>query len=210
PEPRTFGRFRVGPLLVVSGTKQLNSGPTTEGDSTVTVRVGINGFGRIGRNFFRAVNASGVDIDIVGVNDIAPVDVLAHFLHYDSILGRYPGEIETSDDSLIVDGAKIRSMAVLKPAELPWGELGADIVIESTGRFNKAADARGHVDGGAKKVILSAPGTDEDITVVLGVNDAEYDAARHTIISNASCTTNCLAPMAKVLLDNFGIERGVM
>jgi glyceraldehyde 3-phosphate dehydrogenase len=176
----------------------------------VTVRVGINGFGRIGRNFFRAVKASGADIEIVGVNDIAPVDVLAHFLRYDSILGRYPGDISTTDDSLVIDGAKIRAMAERAPADLPWGDLGADVVIESTGRFNKASDAQGHVDGGAKKVILSAPGTDEDITVVLGVNDDLYDASKHTIISNASCTTNCLAPMAKVLLDTFGIERGFM
>jgi glyceraldehyde 3-phosphate dehydrogenase len=176
----------------------------------VTVRVGINGFGRIGRNFFRAVKASGSDIEIVGVNDIAPVDVLAHFLRYDSILGRYPGDVATTDDSLVVDGAKIRAMAERAPADLPWGDLGADVVIESTGRFNAASDAKGHLDGGAKKVILSAPGTDEDITIVLGVNDDAYDASKHTIISNASCTTNCLGPMAKVLLDSFGIERGMM
>jgi len=176
----------------------------------VTVRVGINGFGRIGRNFFRAVQASGADVEVVGVNDLAPTDVLAHFLKYDSILGRYPGEVSSDDKGIVVDGARVRALAERDPAELPWGDLGADIVIESTGIFNKAEDARKHLAGGAKKVILSAPGTDEDITIVLGVNEGDYDPASHAIISNASCTTNCLGPMAKVLLDSFGIERGFM
>jgi glyceraldehyde 3-phosphate dehydrogenase len=176
----------------------------------VTVRVGINGFGRIGRNFFRAVHASGADVEVVAVNDLASNDILAHFLRYDSILGRFPGEIESDETSLTVDGTKIHATAERDPAALAWGDVGADIVIESTGLFTKAADARKHLDGGAKKVIISAPATDEDFTVVMGVNDGDYDAAKHHIISNASCTTNCLGPMAKVLLDNFGIEKGFM
>jgi glyceraldehyde 3-phosphate dehydrogenase len=176
----------------------------------VTVRVGINGFGRIGRNFFRAVHASGADVEVVAVNDLASNDILAHFLRYDSILGRFPGEIESDETSLTVDGTKIHATAERDPAALAWGDVGADIVIESTGLFTKAADARKHIDGGAKKVIISAPATDEDVTIVMGVNDGVYDPATHDIISNASCTTNCLGPMAKVLLDNFGIERGFM
>jgi glyceraldehyde 3-phosphate dehydrogenase len=176
----------------------------------VTVRVGINGFGRIGRNFFRAVQASEADVEIVGVNDLAANDILAHFLRYDSILGRYPGEIESDEGYLTVDGTKIHATAERDPAALNWGEIGADIVIESTGLFTKAADARKHLDAGAKKVIISAPATDEDVTIVMGVNEGAYDAAKHDIISNASCTTNCLGPMAKVLLDSFGIEKGFM
>ncbi|MGH3498759.1 MAG: type I glyceraldehyde-3-phosphate dehydrogenase [Nocardioidaceae bacterium] len=176
----------------------------------MTVRVGINGFGRIGRNFFRAVAASGADIEIVGVNDLAPNPVLAHFLRYDSILGRFPGDVTATDDALVVDGHSISASAERDPAALPWGEIGADIVIESTGLFTKAADARKHIDAGAKKVIISAPASDEDVTIVMGVNDTEYDPETHQIISNASCTTNCLGPMAKVLLDSFGIERGFM
>jgi len=176
----------------------------------VTVRVGINGFGRIGRNFFRAVHASGADVEVVAVNDLASNDILAHFLRYDSILGRFPGEIESDETSLTVDGTKIHATAERDPAALAWGDVGADIVIESTGLFTKAADARKHLDGGAKKVIISAPATDEDFTVVMGVNDGDYDPAKHHIISNASCTTNCLGPMAKVLLDSFGIEKGFM
>jgi glyceraldehyde 3-phosphate dehydrogenase len=176
----------------------------------VTVRVGINGFGRIGRNFFRAVHASGADVEVVAVNDLASNDILAHFLRYDSILGRFPGVIESDETSLTVDGTKIHATAERDPAALAWGDVGADIVIESTGLFTKAADARKHLDGGAKKVIISAPATDEDFTVVMGVNDGDYDPAKHHIISNASCTTNCLGPMAKVLLDNFGIEKGFM
>ncbi len=176
----------------------------------MTVRVGINGFGRIGRNFFRAVKASGADVEVVGVNDVAPTDILAHFLRYDSILGRYPGEVAVEGDDLVVDGATVKSLSERDPAALPWGDLGADIVIESTGIFNKGADAGKHLTAGAKKVIISAPATDEDVTVVLGINEGDYDPANHNIISNASCTTNCLAPMAKVLLDSFGIERGFM
>jgi len=176
----------------------------------VTVRVGINGFGRIGRNFFRAAKASGADLEIVGLNDLAPVPVLAHFLTYDSILRRYPGTVEVDGEHLVVDGVKIRALAERDPAALPWGELDVDVVIESTGLFTKGADARKHVEAGAKKVVISAPATDEDLTVVLGINDGDYDPALHTVISNASCTTNCLGPMAKVLLDSFGIERGFM
>jgi glyceraldehyde 3-phosphate dehydrogenase len=176
----------------------------------VTVRVGINGFGRIGRNFLRAVAASDADVEVVGVNDLAPNDVLAHFLRYDSILGRFPGTIESDETTLMVDGTKIRASAERDPAGLAWGDIGADIVIESTGLFTKAADAQKHIDAGAKKVIISAPATDEDITIVMGINDGDYDPAKHHVISNASCTTNCLGPMAKVLLDNWGIEKGFM
>jgi glyceraldehyde 3-phosphate dehydrogenase len=176
----------------------------------VTVRVGINGFGRIGRNFFRAVLAQGTDIEVVGINDLTSNDVLAHMLKYDSVLGRLDAQVSFDDNNLIVNGKAIRATAEADPAQLPWGELGADIVIESTGRFTKAEDARKHVDAGAKKVIISAPATGEDITIVLGVNDDKYDPAKHTIISNASCTTNCVAPMTKVLLDNFGIVKGLM
>ena len=176
----------------------------------MTIRVGINGFGRIGRNFFRAVLAQGADIEIVGVNDLTGNDVLAHMLKYDSVLGKLDADISYDDTTLTVDGKSFRATAETDPAALPWKELGADIVIESTGRFTKAEDARKHVAAGAKKVIVSAPATGEDITLVLGVNDDKYDAAKHTIISNASCTTNCVAPMTKVLLDNFGIVKGLM
>jgi glyceraldehyde 3-phosphate dehydrogenase len=176
----------------------------------VTVRVGINGFGRIGRNFFRAVQASGADVEVVGVNDLASNDILAHFLRYDSILGRFPGEIESDENFLTVNGTKIHATAERDPAALNWGDIGADVVIESTGLFTKGADARKHIDAGAKKVLISAPATDEDITIVLGINEGDYDAGKHHVLSMASCTTNCLAPMAKVLLDNWGIERGFM
>ncbi|HEY3530625.1 MAG TPA: type I glyceraldehyde-3-phosphate dehydrogenase, partial [Nocardioides sp.] len=176
----------------------------------MTVRVGINGFGRIGRNFFRAVQASDADVEVVGINDLAANDILAHFLRYDSILGRYPGEIDSDENYLTVGGTKIHATAERDPANLSWGEIGADVVIESTGFFTKAADARKHIEAGAKKVIISAPATDEDITIVMGINDGEYDAEKHHVISNASCTTNCLAPMAKVLLDTWGIEKGFM
>jgi glyceraldehyde 3-phosphate dehydrogenase len=176
----------------------------------VTIRVGINGFGRIGRNFFRAVLAQDADIEIVGVNDLTSTDVLAHLLKYDSVLGTLDAEIRHDETSLIVNGKSFRVISERDPAALPWGELGADIVIESTGIFTKAADAKKHVEAGAKKVIISAPATDEDITIVLGVNEDKYDPANHTIISNASCTTNCVAPMVKVLLDNFGIQKGLM
>ena len=176
----------------------------------MSVKVGINGFGRIGRNFFRALLASGADVEIVGINDLTDTATLAHLLKYDSILGRLGKNVEAGDGSITVDGRTIPIFAERDPAALPWAKVGADIVIESTGFFTKAADAGKHVTAGAKKVIISAPATDEDITIVMGVNDGEYDPAKHTIISNASCTTNCLAPMAKAIDDAFGIERGLM
>jgi glyceraldehyde 3-phosphate dehydrogenase len=176
----------------------------------VTVRVGINGFGRIGRNFYRAAVASGADIEIVGVNDLTDNATLAHLLKYDSILGRFPGEVRSTEDEISVDGKTFKAFAHRDPAQLPWGEIGADVVIESTGIFTDATKAKVHIDGGAKKVIISAPAKNEDVTIVLGVNDNAYDPAKHTIISNASCTTNCLGPLAKVLNDSFGIERGLM
>jgi glyceraldehyde 3-phosphate dehydrogenase (phosphorylating) len=176
----------------------------------VTVRVGINGFGRIGRNFYRALQASGAGVELVAANDLGDVRTMAHLLKYDSILGRFPGEVRSTDDGISVGGTTIKILAEKDPAALPWGDLGVDVVIESTGRFTKAADARKHVEAGAKKVIISAPATDEDVTIVMGVNDGAYDPAKHTIISNASCTTNCLGPLAKVLHDSVGIERGLM
>lgn len=174
------------------------------------VKVGINGFGRIGRNFLRAVIASDAKIEIVAVNDLTSIDTLAHLIKYDSILGRLNKEVTFDDSSLTIGGKKIRVFAEKDPAALPWGSVGAEIVIESTGRFTKASDAAKHLTGGAKKVVISAPATDEDVTLVLGVNDSAYDPAKHKIISNASCTTNCLAPMAKVLHENFGIVKGFM
>ncbi|MFI6844537.1 type I glyceraldehyde-3-phosphate dehydrogenase [Kitasatospora sp. NBC_00085] len=176
----------------------------------MTIRVGINGFGRIGRNFFRAVKAQGADIEIVGVNDLTDTKTLAHLLKYDSILGTFPGEVSHTESSITVDGKTFKVIAERDPANLPWGELGVDIVIESTGIFTKADAAKKHVTAGAKKVIISAPATDEDVTIVMGVNDDKYDAAKHTVISNASCTTNCVAPLAKVLNENFGIVKGLM
>ncbi len=175
----------------------------------MSVKVGINGFGRIGRNFFRAA-LDNPNIEIVGVNDLTDNETLAHLLKYDSILGRLGRDVQASGDSLSVDGHSFAALAVRNPAELPWGDLGADIVIESTGIFTDAEKAKAHLDAGAKKVIISAPASNEDITIVMGINDHLYDPAQHTIISNASCTTNCVAPMAKVLLDTFGIERGLM
>ncbi|MDT7725619.1 MAG: hypothetical protein QOI21_2195 [Actinomycetota bacterium] len=175
----------------------------------MTVRVGINGFGRIGRNFFRAVQASGHDIEVVAFNDLGDLATMAHLLKYDSILGRYPGEVSVSDEGLVVGGKTIKALAERDPANLPWGELGVDIVIESTGFFTNADAAKAHIAGGAKKVIISAPAKGEDLTVVLGVNDDKYDGSQ-VIISNASCTTNCLGPLAKVLNDSFGIEHGLM
>ena len=174
------------------------------------VRVGINGFGRIGRNFFRAALTSGADIEIVGINDLTDNATLAHLLKYDSILGRLGLPVTFTDDSITVNGKTIRVFSERDPANLPWGEVKADIVIESTGFFTKAADAKKHIAAGAKKVIISAPATDEDVTIVMGVNHETYDAANHHLISNASCTTNCLAPMAKVLDEEFGIVRGLM
>jgi glyceraldehyde 3-phosphate dehydrogenase len=176
----------------------------------VTVRVGINGFGRIGRNFFRAVQAGGQDLEIVAFNDLGDVKTMAHLLKYDSILGRFPGTVEVTGDGIEVNGKAIKVLAERDPGALPWGDLGVDVVIESTGFFTNAADARKHVDaGGAKKVIISAPASGEDLTVVMGVNDDKYDGSQ-TVLSNASCTTNCVAPMAKVLQDTFGIEKGLM
>ena len=176
----------------------------------MTVRVGINGFGRIGRNFFRAVQASGQDVQVVAFNDLGDVKTMAHLLKYDSILGRFPGEVAATGEGLVVDGATIKALAERDPGALPWGDLGVDVVVESTGFFTKAAEARKHVDqGGAKKVIISAPASGEDLTVVMGVNDDQYDGSQ-VVLSNASCTTNCVAPMAKVLLDSFGIEQGFM
>jgi glyceraldehyde 3-phosphate dehydrogenase len=176
----------------------------------MTVRVGINGFGRIGRNFYRAALASGADIEVVAVNDLTSNASLANLLKYDSILGRLPGDVVASDTDISVDGKSIRVFEERNPADLPWGELGADIVIESTGFFTDATKAKAHIDGGAKKVIISAPAKNEDITIVLGVNDSLYDPAVHNIISNASCTTNCLGPMAKALNDSVGIVKGLM
>jgi glyceraldehyde 3-phosphate dehydrogenase len=176
----------------------------------VTVRVGINGFGRIGRNFFRAVLASGADIEIVGANDLTDNKTLAHLLKYDSILGRLPGEVTYTEDEISVDGKSFKAFAERDPGALPWADLGADIVIESTGLFTDATKARAHITGGAKKVIISAPAKNEDFTVVMGVNHEDYDPSSHAIISNASCTTNCLAPMAKAIHDEFTIERGLM
>ena len=176
----------------------------------MTVRVGINGFGRIGRNFFRAALAKGADIELVAVNDLTDNTTLAHLLKYDSILGRLGHEVKATADDITVAGKTFKVFEERDPAKLPWGDLGADVVLESTGLFTDAAKAKAHVDGGAKKVIISAPAKGEDFTVVLGVNDDDYDPAAHTIISNASCTTNCLAPMAKVIHDAFGIQRGLM
>jgi len=176
----------------------------------VTIRVGINGFGRIGRNFFRAVLASGADIELVGANDLTDNATLAHLLKYDSILGRLPYEVKATGDEITVNGKTFKALAERDPAKLPWADLGADVVLESTGFFTDATKAKAHVDAGAKKVIISAPAKNEDVTVVMGVNHEDYDPAKHTIISNASCTTNCLAPMAKVLHDAFTIERGLM
>jgi glyceraldehyde 3-phosphate dehydrogenase len=176
----------------------------------MAMKAGINGFGRIGRNVFRAAHAQGADIDWVGVNDITDTKTLAHLLKYDSILGPFKGEVDFTDDSLIVDGDELKVFAERDPAALPWGEVGADVVIESTGFFTKRDDAAKHLSAGAKKVIISAPATDPDVTLVLGVNDDAYDPDQHHIISNASCTTNCLGPVARVLHDSVGIERGIM
>ncbi|HEX5450329.1 MAG TPA: type I glyceraldehyde-3-phosphate dehydrogenase [Gaiellaceae bacterium] len=173
-------------------------------------RVGINGFGRIGRNFFRAALAQGGDFEVVAYNDLGDVNTMAHLLKYDSTLGRFPEQVEVSAGGLTVAGKELKGLAERDPANLPWADLGVDVVIESTGFFTNREGAQKHLDAGAKKVVISAPATDPDITVVLGVNDDQYDADNHHIISNASCTTNCVAPMAKVLDDAFGIESGFM
>ena len=176
----------------------------------MSVRVGINGFGRIGRNVFRAATLGETDVEIVAVNDITDTATLAHLLDYDSIFGRYPGHVHAHDDHLHVDDLEVKVLAERDPSKLPWGDLGVDVVIESTGFFTEREKAAQHLEAGAKKVIISAPAKNPDITVVLGVNDDEYDPAKHHVISNASCTTNCLAPLAKVLVDNFGLEHGYM
>ncbi len=176
----------------------------------MTIKVGINGFGRIGRNFTRAVLAQGADIDIVAVNDLTDNKTLAHLLKYDSILGKLDEEVSFTEDSIKVGDKTMKAYEERDPKNIPWGDLGVDIVIESTGRFTDAEAANAHIEAGAKKVIISAPGKNEDITVVMGVNEKDYDPDKHNIISNASCTTNCLAPMAKVLNDEFGIEKGLM
>ena len=176
----------------------------------MTVRVGINGFGRIGRNFFRAVRASGADIEIVGVNDLTDNKTLAHLLKFDTILGRLDADVSSTDTTINVGDQEIAAYAERDPSNLKWGEIGADVVVESTGFFTDATKAHAHIDAGAKKVIISAPASNEDITIVMGVNHELYDPASHHVISNASCTTNCLAPMAKVLNDEFGIVKGLM
>ena len=177
----------------------------------MAIRVGINGFGRIGRNVLRAAKKAGItDIDFVAVNDLTDSETLAHLLRYDSIHGKYPGKVEVKENALVVDGDEVKVFAEKDPSALPWRDLGVDVVIESTGRFTKRSDAAKHIDGGAKKVIISAPAKDEDITIVLGVNEDKYDPAQHHVVSNASCTTNCLAPVVKVLLDQFGFKRGMM
>jgi glyceraldehyde 3-phosphate dehydrogenase len=176
----------------------------------VTVRVGINGFGRIGRNFFRAVLASGADIEVVAYNDLGDAAMFAHLLKYDSVLGRFPGDVAVDAEGIRANGRLLKAFAERDPAAIGWREVGADVVIESTGFFTDATKARAHLEGGAKKVIISAPAKNEDLTIVMGVNDGLYDPAQHTVISNASCTTNCLAPMAKAIDDEFGIVKGLM
>ena len=176
----------------------------------MATRIGVNGFGRIGRNLFRALKAKGSDLELVAVNDITDPPTLAHLLKYDSVLGKLDREVKTTDEGFSVDGDDIKVLSERDPSALPWGDLGVDVVVESTGLFTKRADASKHIDAGAKKVIISAPAKDEDITIVMGVNDQDYDPDAHTIISNASCTTNCVVPLAKVLQDNWGIESGFM
>jgi glyceraldehyde 3-phosphate dehydrogenase len=177
----------------------------------MAVKVGINGFGRIGRNVFRAAHAAGADLEFVAVNDLTDPATLAHLLKYDSILGRFPGEVAVSGDEISVDGSAIKVLSERDPAALPWGDLGVDVVIESTGFFTGRDDAAKHLTAGARKVIISAPAKEPDVTVALGVNfETDYDREKHDIVSNASCTTNCLAPLAKVLNDEFGIEQGLM
>ena len=176
----------------------------------MTIRVGINGFGRIGRNYYRAIKDQGADIQVVAVNDLTDPRTLAHMLKYDSVLGRFDGEVSYGEDSITVDGNEIKVFAQRDPAAIPWGDLGVDIVIESTGLFTDAEAARAHLKDGVKKVLISAPGKNVDATIVMGVNEGDYNPETENIISNASCTTNCLAPMAKALNDAFGIERGLM
>ena len=176
----------------------------------MSVKVGINGFGRIGRNALKAAIDNGTDIDIVAINDVTDPKTLAHLLKYDSCFGHFDGTVEAKEDAIIVNGKKINITAVRNPANLPWDEMGVEVVLESTGLFTKKVDAEKHIQAGAKKVIISAPATDEDITIVMGVNEDKYDPGKHNIISNASCTTNCLAPVAKIIDREFGIEKGLM
>ncbi|MBS1888366.1 MAG: type I glyceraldehyde-3-phosphate dehydrogenase [Actinobacteria bacterium] len=177
----------------------------------MAVKVGINGFGRIGRNVFRAAHAAGADLEFVAVNDLVDTETMGHLLKYDSILGRFPGKVEIGEGAILIDGKELKVLSERDPADLPWADLGVDVVIESTGFFTKGEDAAKHLAAGAKKVIISAPATDPDVTVALGVNfDEAYDKDAHNVISNASCTTNCLAPLAKVLHESFGIEQGLM
>ena len=176
----------------------------------MTTRIGINGFGRIGRNFYRAMSSRGSSLELVAVNDLGDAETMAHLLKYDSVLGRLGKEVKVTDGGFTIDGTDVKLLSERDPGNLPWGDLGVDVVIESTGFFTKRADAAKHIDGGAKKVIISAPAKDEDVTVVMGVNHDNYDPANHHVISNASCTTNCVVPLAKVLQDNWGIEKGFM
>jgi glyceraldehyde 3-phosphate dehydrogenase len=185
-------------------------GDSSDKEDALTVKIGINGFGRIGRNFFRAAKKMGADVEVVAVNDITDSKTLRHLLTYDSVLGRFDGSVSVSNDGLVVDGRTIKVLAERDPANLPWKELGVEIVLESTGLFTDREKAAKHLEAGAGKVVISAPATGEDITIVMGVNDGEYDPSEHHVISNASCTTNCVVPMAKVLRDAFGIERGLM
>src|SRR5580700_2111929 len=205
-----FPGHRRGRRPIVS--ERWRSRGSTRRFSTVTIRVGINGFGRIGRNFWRAVNAADGDrgFEIVAANDLGDIATMAYLLKYDTVLGTLPVDVSVSGDVIRAGDKTIKILAEREPAKLPWRDLGVDIVIESTGRFTTGPAARAHLEAGAKKVIISAPAKDEDITIVMGVNDDAYDPARHDILSNASCTTNCVAPLAKVLLDNFGIVRGLM
>jgi glyceraldehyde 3-phosphate dehydrogenase len=176
----------------------------------MAMKVGINGFGRIGRNVLRYLAKSGADLEVVAVNDITDAPTLAHLLKYDSVHGRYPGTVETRGNAIVVDGHEITVLSEKDPAKLPWGALGVQVVLESTGIFRSRDKAAAHLTAGAKKVIISAPGKNEDITIVMGVNHTAYDPAKHHVISNASCTTNCLVPVVKVILDNFGFQRGFM
>ncbi|MEA2452451.1 MAG: hypothetical protein QOG04_1161 [Actinomycetota bacterium] len=176
----------------------------------MATRIGINGFGRIGRNFYRAMSAKGSDLELVALNDLGDAETMAHLLKYDSVHGRLGKEVKLTDGGFTIDGADVKLLSERDPGNLPWGDLGVDLVIESTGFFTKKADAEKHIAGGAKKVIISAPAKDEDVTIVMGVNHDSYDPANHHVISNASCTTNCVVPLAKVLQDNWGIEKGFM
>ena len=176
----------------------------------MATRIGINGFGRIGRNFYRAMSSRGSNLELVAVNDLGDAETMAHLLKYDSVLGRLGKEVKVSDGGFTIDGNDVKLLSERDPGNLPWGDLGVDVVIESTGFFTKRADAAKHIDGGAQKVIISAPAKDEDITIVMGVNHEDYDSSQHSVISNASCTTNCVVPLAKVLQDNWGIEKGFM